>query len=149
MNAQRAETYLLKFLLTPDYRTRASVLSLAQSSVTLYYDSEQQIPKETFQVAETDPSVLEGAYTAYFTDGSVKTKGQYVDNQATGFWEYFYENGHPKMRGTLEDNQNAGPVGVLFRERTLANGRYRIRQHAPGTVAVLLRKRTDQTRGHI
>ena len=80
----------------------------AQPSVTLYYDSEQQIPKETFQVAEANPDLLDGAYTAYFTDGSIKTKGQYTNNQATGYWEYFYENGHPKMRGTLDSSKNAG-----------------------------------------
>ena len=82
--------------------------SQAQPSVTLYYDSEQQIPKETFQISETDPDVLNGPYTAYFTDGSVNTRGQYANNQATGYWEYFYENGHPKMRGILRNNQNAG-----------------------------------------
>ena len=82
--------------------------SYAQPSVTLYYDSQQKVPKETFQVAENDPNVLNGPYAAYFTDGSIKTKGQYTNNQATGFWEYFYENGQPKMRGTLNNNQNAG-----------------------------------------
>ena len=91
-----------------------SLPSYAQPSVTLYYDSEQRIPKETFQVAEANPTLLDGAYTAYFTDGSVKTKGQYVNNQATGFWEYFYENGKPKMRGILENNQNAGPWEYFF-----------------------------------
>ena len=86
----------------------AGAVARAQPSVTLYYDSDQRIPKETFEVAEADPAVLSGPYTAYFTNGSVKTKGQYTNNQATGFWEYFYENGHPKMRGTLYNNRNAG-----------------------------------------
>ena len=113
MNAE-GRNILFNFLLILTAGLGQALPSHAQSSVTLYYDSEQQIPKETFQVTETDPSVLEGAYTAYFTDGSVKTKGQYVNNQATGFWEYFYENGKPKMRGTLENNRNAGPWEYFF-----------------------------------
>ena len=91
-----------------------AVAAYAQPSVTLYYDSDQRIPKETFEVAEDEPEQLNGAYTAYFTDGSVKTKGQYANNQATGFWEYFYENGHPKMRGTLDNNRNAGPWEYFY-----------------------------------
>ena len=85
-----------------------SGLVCAQQSVTLYYDQAEQVPKETFEVSAEDSDVLDGAYVGYFTNGSVKTKGQYVSNQATGFWEYFYENGQPKMRGELANNQNAG-----------------------------------------
>ena len=86
----------------------------AQSAVTRYYDDSQQVPKETFQVSATDPSVLDGAYTAYFTDGTVKTRGQYEANRATGHWEYFYENGQPKMRGPLKNNRNAGRWEYFF-----------------------------------
>ena len=108
------QNVLLKLLLFLAIALSQALPSRAQSSVTLYYDSEQQIPKETFQVAKTDPSVLEGSYTAYFTDGAVKTRGQYVNNRATGSWEYYYENGKPKMRGTLENNQTAGRWEYFF-----------------------------------
>ena len=112
--AAEAQNVLLKFLLVLTVGLGLPLFSHAQPSVTLYYDSQQQTPKETFQVAKTNPDVLDGAYTAYFTDGSVKIKGQYVNNQATGFWEYFYENGQPKMRGTLRSNQNAGPWEYFY-----------------------------------
>jgi antitoxin component YwqK of YwqJK toxin-antitoxin module len=88
--------------------------SFAQSSVTYYHDNEQQVLKETFQVSATDPSVLDGTYVAYYTNGTVKTRGQYTDNQATGRWEYFYENGQPKMRGPLRNNRNAGYWEYFF-----------------------------------
>ena len=107
MNTKR-HTVLLAPLLLIVAALALSRPSYAQRTVTLYYDSQQQAPKETFQVAEANPNVLDGPYTAYFANGTVKTRGQYIDNQANGFWEYFYENGHAKMRGPLTNNQNAG-----------------------------------------
>jgi len=82
--------------------------SYAQDTVTLYYDEAEQIPKETFQVDKKAPSVLDGNYTEYFYDGSVKTRGTYQQNQPNGYWEYFYENDQPKMRGKLNNGQNQG-----------------------------------------
>ena len=76
--------------------------------ITLYYDSEKKVPKEIFQVAENNPKVLQGAYTAFYADGKTKIKGHYEHNVATGRWEYFYENGNPKMRGILQNNVNNG-----------------------------------------
>lgn len=81
---------------------------IAQREITLYYDSDKTVPKEQFTVDDENPSILNGPYTAYFTDGSVSIRGKYEDNLAHGYWEYFYENGHPKMRGTLRDNVNYG-----------------------------------------
>ncbi|MEQ9441208.1 MAG: hypothetical protein RIG62_19350 [Cyclobacteriaceae bacterium] len=86
----------------------------AQDTVTLYYDHEEQIPKETFQVATDDPSALEGPYTEFFFNGSIKTKGIYAQNQANGYWEYFYENGQPKMRGELKNGKNQGVWEYFF-----------------------------------
>lgn len=77
---------------------------MAQREVTLYYDSEKQVPKEKFQVNKDNPQVLDGLYTAYYVHGRVKIQGNYQNNVASGWWEYFYENGKPKMRGTLQDN---------------------------------------------
>lgn len=81
---------------------------IAQREITLYYDGDKTVPKEQLTVREDDPSVLDGPYTAYFTDGSVSVRGHYEENQASGYWEYFYENGQPKMRGTLRNNVNHG-----------------------------------------
>jgi antitoxin component YwqK of YwqJK toxin-antitoxin module len=81
---------------------------LAQQEVTLYYDSGKSLPRETFTVLSADPSVLNGPYKAFFTDGSLRIKGSYQMGEASGFWEYYYENGHPKMRGTLRNNANHG-----------------------------------------
>lgn len=81
-----------------------SYFAVAQQEVTLYYDKENQVLKEKFQVTEGNPQVLSGPYTAYYVNGQVKIKGSYHNNVATGWWEYFYENGKPKMRGTLQNN---------------------------------------------
>ncbi|MFP4291358.1 MAG: toxin-antitoxin system YwqK family antitoxin [Cyclobacteriaceae bacterium] len=81
---------------------------VAQQEVTLYYDNGKSLPRETFTVLSSNPSVLDGPYTAFFTNGSIRIKGRYEKGQASGYWEYFYENGHPKMRGTLQDNASHG-----------------------------------------
>lgn len=81
---------------------------MAQQEIKLYYDSEKTVPKEQFTVSPSDPTILEGAYTAFFANGAVRIKGHYTQNAASGFWEYFYENGYPKMRGELKNNINHG-----------------------------------------
>lgn len=81
---------------------------MAQQEITLYYDSEKTVPKEQFTVSPSDPSVLDGSYTAFFSNGAIRIKGHYEHNVATGFWEYFYENAYPKMRGELKNNVNHG-----------------------------------------
>lgn len=93
---------------TPLLAVLLPLISWGQDTVTLYYDQAKQIPKETFQVSEDNPSVLSGNYTEFFYDGSVKIKGAYEQNQPNGYWEYFYENGQPKMRGELQGGRNEG-----------------------------------------
>ncbi|MEM8966907.1 MAG: membrane-binding protein [Bacteroidota bacterium] len=90
------------------FNLAVSLPGYGQDTVTLYYDQAQQIPKETFQVTEEDPTILQGSYTAYYYDGSIKTKGTYQQNQPNGYWEYFYENGQPKMQGELQEGENQG-----------------------------------------
>jgi antitoxin component YwqK of YwqJK toxin-antitoxin module len=98
------------------------LMSWGQQTITLYYDQAEQIPKETFQVDPNDPSVLEGNYTEFFYDGSVKARGTYEQNQPNGYWEYFYENGQPKMRGELSNGQNQGEWEYFYE-----NGRLEMR----------------------
>ena len=36
---------------------------------------------------------LNGAYTAYYKDGSIKRTGEYIDGMYNGKWELWAENG--------------------------------------------------------
>lgn len=81
---------------------------MGQQEITLYYDSEKKIPKETFLISEKNSNHLHGSYTAYYKSGRIRVKGNYEHNVASGWWEYFYENGKPKMRGNLRNNVNHG-----------------------------------------
>lgn len=76
--------------------------------IEVYYDSDQKLLKEVFYVQDTAQMLLAGPYQAYYASGSLKEKGQYANNVATGFWEYFYESGTPKMQGELKDGSNWG-----------------------------------------
>jgi len=74
-------------------------------NLSLYYDKEKTIPKETYEVID---SALNGQYVQYYRDGQIKVKGYYQNNVPAGIWEYFYGNGHTKMRGELRKNKNFG-----------------------------------------
>lgn len=76
--------------------------------IEVYYDSDQKLLKESFYVKDTLSMELDGPYLAYYASGSLKEKGQYSNNIATGYWEYFYESGNPKMEGELKEGSNWG-----------------------------------------
>lgn len=100
--------FLVRFILLSLTALLPIATLLAQSEVIQYYDSEKTQPKERFSVLGGAPSVLQGPYTAYFIDSTVSINGYYTNNQASGYWQYFYENGHPKMQGILKENVNHG-----------------------------------------
>ena len=99
---------------------KVSAPSTKPKRIQVYYDSDQKLLKEVFFVADTLDMQLEGPYTAYYASGSVKEKGQYSGNIATGFWEYFYESGTPKMQGELKNGSNWGHWKYFFEGGTLS-----------------------------
>jgi uncharacterized protein len=88
--------------------------------IEVYYDSDQKLLKETYYVRDTLSMLLEGPYVAYYASGSLKEKGQYTNNIATGLWEYFYESGTPKMQGELREGSNWGHWKYYFEGGSLS-----------------------------
>ncbi len=82
--------------------------------VKVLYDSLDQRIKESFFVRESDPMILDGAYTSYYFNGSVKSKGQYSNNKASGTWSYFFENGKLKMKSELFDDRDGAVWKYYF-----------------------------------
>ena len=79
-----------------------------------YHDTDKKSLKEIFQVKDTIRNILHGRYISYFLNGNVESKGQFVNNETTGVWEFFYETGNMKMRGILRQNSNYGLWEYFF-----------------------------------
>lgn len=83
-----------------------------------YHDADKKNLKEIFQVKDTIRNVLHGRYISYFLNGSMESKGQFINNETTGVWEFFYETGNMKMRGILRQNSNYGLWEYFFENGT-------------------------------
>lgn len=106
--------------ITVEGSTQTTTTVPTPKRIEAYYDSDQKLLKEVFYVADTIHMLLEGPYTAYYASGSLKEKGQYANNIATGLWEYYYESGTPKMSGQLKDGANWGHWKYYFESGKLS-----------------------------
>lgn len=79
-----------------------------------YHDDDKQNLKEIFQVKDTVRNILHGRYISYFLNGNMESKGQFMNNETTGVWEFFYETGNTRMRGILRQNSNYGLWEYFF-----------------------------------
>lgn len=87
----------------------AGVTALGQGFTRFaYHDAAKKNLKEIYQVKDTLRNVLHGRYISYFLNGNIESKGQFVNNETTGVWEFFYETGTQRMRGILRQNSNYG-----------------------------------------
>ncbi len=55
-----------------------------------------------------DKTVLHGPYRAWYPDGVLGTKGQYIFGKAQGLWEAWYENGEKEAEGYYVDGLKIG-----------------------------------------
>jgi uncharacterized protein len=71
----------------------------------------------------------EGLWEEYYLDGSLRARGNYLNNKKTGEWVYYHENGELEQKGTYDEQGR--PVGKwvwyydngnLWREEFFING---------------------------
>lgn len=96
------------FILIGLFFLKLSFLSQGQSMVRTYYDDDKSVLKEEFFVSEEASNILEGDYTAFYEDGTIKTEGQFLNNKSTGIWMYYYQNGRLRMQGEIGNGRNIG-----------------------------------------
>ncbi|NQZ78231.1 MAG: hypothetical protein HRT61_19315 [Ekhidna sp.] len=72
-----------------------------------YFDSDSVTISEIFTFS-LDDSTLQGAYEAFYQNGSLKTFGWYDRNQPDSIWTYYYENGRKKAEGTFKTGTPKG-----------------------------------------
>jgi TonB family protein len=46
-----------------------------------------------------------GAFTGYYPNGLVESRGNFINNQPTGLWTYYYPDGSPKQEATFTGNE--------------------------------------------
>lgn len=98
----------MKYFIVGFFIVAPCVLFGQGSTRYTYHDPEKKNLKEVYQVKDTISKQLQGRYISYFLNGSIESKGQFVNNETTGVWEFYYETGNLKMRGVLRQNSNYG-----------------------------------------
>jgi uncharacterized protein len=73
-----------------------------------FHDKEQKHTKEIYYVKDTISNILHGRYISYYLNGIMESRGQFLNNETAGVWEFYYESGGLKMRGILKQNSNYG-----------------------------------------
>jgi antitoxin component YwqK of YwqJK toxin-antitoxin module len=53
--------------------------------------------------------LFEGPYRMYYENGTLKQKGQYLNNELIGTWRAYHENGQLKEEVQFENNEENGP----------------------------------------
>ena len=83
-----------------------------------YHDADKKKLKEVFQVKDTIRNILHGRYISYYINGNIESKGQFMNNETTGVWEFFFETGNMRMRGILRQNSNYGNWEYFYENGT-------------------------------
>ncbi|MDH5380388.1 MAG: hypothetical protein OEW75_06035, partial [Cyclobacteriaceae bacterium] len=63
-----------------------------------YYNDDKSKLKEEFQVKDSISNILHGKYTSYFISGVKESTGQFINNEPTGNWSFYFESGKLKMK---------------------------------------------------
>ncbi|MCF6360214.1 MAG: toxin-antitoxin system YwqK family antitoxin [Cyclobacteriaceae bacterium] len=79
---------------------------MGQSVMQTFYEVKGAPLKEEFVI--NSKNQLDGEYTSYFEDGTIKSKGFFIENTSSGEWSYYFESGELRMIGTVVDGKNHG-----------------------------------------
>ena len=85
-----------------------SVLPMAfgQQLMHTYYDVEGEPLKEEFNINHNGE--LDGGYTSFFEDGTIKSEGFFSENVSSGEWSYYFNSGKLRMVGNVVNGKNEG-----------------------------------------
>lgn len=72
-----------------------------------FFDSDSSKVSEIYHYSIKD-STLQGAYEAFYLNGSLKTYGWYEKNLPDSLWHYYYENGRKKAEGRFKKGKPRG-----------------------------------------
>jgi len=70
-----------------------------------------------------------GEWTDYYTDGKIRAKGNYLNNQRSGKWTFYYKNGKVEQTGEYIRGRTTGiwtwyyENGTIEREESFFNGK--------------------------
>ena len=80
---------------------------LKQSSELKYESAIQAIPDGAMSNYQIHGDTIN--FEDYFYNDQIAYKGQLINYQRTGYWEYWHANGQKKKEGKFENNEKVGP----------------------------------------
>lgn len=95
-------------------------------TVTLIYNDNSELTQKGIINSE---GKRVGGWEEYHKSGSVKAKGNYVNNKKHGTWQYYFENGKVEQTGDYDKGRYSGQWkwyysdGELWREEEFYNGK--------------------------
>jgi hypothetical protein len=85
-----------------------------------YHDDNKQAIKELYFTDGKNPNVKSGPFSAFYTSGLPKTKGNYINNQPEGCWERFFETGSLRSSMSYKGGKLDGPSSIYFENGKIA-----------------------------
>lgn len=75
---------------------------------------------DTFEVNKLNENdQRSGQWEFYYNDGALKETGEYIDGQKSGIWKTYYEDGTIKHEITYQNGLAKGPARFYYRDGTL------------------------------
>jgi antitoxin component YwqK of YwqJK toxin-antitoxin module len=100
---------------------------------TKYYDAGNLVVKEIFHVDPRNQNIRTGPFSSFFTNGLLKTRGNYLSNQPDGCWERFYETGVLRSVSFYKNGKLEGPGNTYFETGKLAQSGFYLQDQEDST----------------
>lgn len=89
-------------------KSESEIGGVLKSSSELKYESSiQTIPDGAMSNYQIQGDTI--SFEDYFYNDQIAYKGQLVNYQRTGYWEYWHANGQKKKEGKFENDEKVGP----------------------------------------
>ena len=96
----------MRYILLNLYFFLSISVAYSQQLMHTFYEIEGEPLKEEYSV--NDKGELNGEYTSFYEDGTIKSKGSFTNNVSTGEWSYYYLSGELRMVGEVSGGKNVG-----------------------------------------
>lgn len=110
--------------LATSYYTRTKIKDSNSFLVKRYYLDHEK-PFETISYFDKKLLIKKGAYTSYYSDGSIKIKGEYFHNQKSGTWESFNRNSKLNNISNFSNGKLHGAYTNYFKDGKIETGTYK------------------------
>ena len=93
--------------------------NFAQTAITTYYDSTNQIVKEKYYILKDDSALVHGEYKMFGLSGEVLIEGNYDTGKRQGLFVNYYPNGNLQRETIYKDGIREGTTKVYDQDGSL------------------------------